>query len=61
MLSVDGETVLFAASDAEPTEIGLWTYGPAGLARLARRRRCGDGPPGDRPGTRPDSGRAAPR
>ena len=35
MLSVDGETVLFAASDAEPTETGLWTYGPAGLARLA--------------------------
>src|SRR6266516_5334912 len=35
VLSVDGDTVLFAASDTEPAEIGLWTYGPAGLARLA--------------------------
>jgi dipeptidyl-peptidase 4 len=43
VLSVDGETVLFAASDAEPTEIDLWTYGPDGLARLAP----GDGAPGD--------------
>src|SRR5450755_3132786 len=43
VLSVDGETVLFAASDAEPTETGLWTYGPGGLARLAP----GDGGPGD--------------
>jgi dipeptidyl-peptidase-4 len=48
VLSVDGETVLFAASDAEPTETGLWTYGPAGLARLV----AGDGAPGDGgPGT----------
>jgi len=48
VLSVDGETVLFAASDAEPTEIGLWAYGPDGLARLV----AGDGAPGDgRPGT----------
>jgi dipeptidyl-peptidase-4 len=43
VLSVDGETVLFAASDAEPAETGLWTYGPGGLARLA----AGDGAPGD--------------
>ena len=43
VLSVDGETVLFAASDAEPTETGLWTYGPDGLASLA----AGDGAPGD--------------
>ena len=48
VLSVDGETVLFAASDAEPTETGLWTYGPAGLARLA----AGDGAYGEGgPGT----------
>jgi dipeptidyl-peptidase 4 len=32
ILSVAGDTVLFAASAAEPTEIGLWTYGPDGLA-----------------------------
>ncbi len=31
VLDVDGDTVLFAAS-AEPTEVGLWTYGPDGLA-----------------------------
>ena len=30
VLDVDGEVVLFAAS-AEPTEVELWTYGPAGL------------------------------
>ena len=29
VLDVDGDTVLFQAS-AEPTEIGLWAYGPAG-------------------------------
>ena len=48
VLSVDGETILFAASDAEPTEIGLWTYGPAGLARLT----LGDGGPGVHTGDR---------
>jgi dipeptidyl-peptidase 4 len=32
ILSVDGDTVLFSASAAEPTEIGLWIYGPDGLA-----------------------------
>jgi dipeptidyl-peptidase 4 len=32
---VDGDTVLFAAS-AEPTEIGLWTYGPSGLDRVGQ-------------------------
>ena len=30
VLDVDGDTVLLQAS-AEPTEIGLWTYGPSGL------------------------------
>ena len=33
VVSVDGETVLFTASGAEPTQIGLWAYGPGGLAR----------------------------
>ncbi|MGH3237580.1 MAG: prolyl oligopeptidase family serine peptidase, partial [Streptosporangiaceae bacterium] len=33
VLGVDGDTVLFQAS-AEPTEIGLWTYGPDGLSRV---------------------------
>ena len=51
VLSTDGETVLFAASDAEPTEIDLWTYGPDGLARLAP----GDGGRGD--GARGDGAR----
>ena len=33
VLGVDGDTVLFQAS-AEPTELGLWAHGPAGLSRL---------------------------
>jgi dipeptidyl-peptidase-4 len=33
VLGVDGDTVLFQAS-AEPTEIGLWSYGPGGLSRV---------------------------
>jgi dipeptidyl-peptidase-4 len=33
VLDVDGDTVLFQAS-AEPTEVGLWTYGPGGLSRI---------------------------
>lgn len=33
--SVDGSTVLFSAYGSDPTEIGLWTYGPGGLARVA--------------------------
>jgi dipeptidyl-peptidase-4 len=33
VLSVDGDTVLFQASD-EPTEIGLWAWGPGGLSRI---------------------------
>jgi dipeptidyl-peptidase 4 len=32
--AVDGDTVLFTASGAEPTQIGLWRYGPTGLAEL---------------------------
>jgi dipeptidyl-peptidase 4 len=34
ILGVDGDTVLFSASAAEPTEISLWTYGPDGLAAV---------------------------
>jgi dipeptidyl-peptidase-4 len=33
VIAVDDDTVLFQAS-AEPTEIGLWTYGPEGLSRI---------------------------
>jgi dipeptidyl-peptidase-4 len=33
VIDVDGDTVLFQAS-AEPTEIGLWAYGPDGLHRI---------------------------
>ncbi|HEX5302448.1 MAG TPA: prolyl oligopeptidase family serine peptidase, partial [Streptosporangiaceae bacterium] len=33
VLGVDGDTVLFQASD-DPTEIGLWAHGPAGLSRI---------------------------
>jgi dipeptidyl-peptidase 4 len=38
VLDVDGDTVLLAAS-AEPTETGLWSYGPDGLNRVG----AGDG------------------
>ena len=31
---VDGDTVLFTAS-GEPTEIGLWSYGPGGLTQVS--------------------------
>jgi dipeptidyl-peptidase-4 len=34
VLGVDGDTVLFSASK-EPTEIGLWAYGPRGLSRVS--------------------------
>jgi len=34
VIDVDGDTVLFQAS-GEPTEIGLWAYGPGGLNRVA--------------------------
>ena len=33
VIGVDGDTVLFQAS-AEPTEVGLWAYGPGGLSQL---------------------------
>jgi len=34
ILDVDSGTVLFSASADEPAEIGLWAYGPGGLARI---------------------------
>ncbi len=34
VLGVDGDTVLFSAAD-EPTEVGLWAYGPGGLSRVS--------------------------
>jgi dipeptidyl-peptidase 4 len=34
ILCTDGETVFFIAS-TEPTEIGVWSYGPAGLAEVS--------------------------
>jgi dipeptidyl-peptidase 4 len=34
VLGVDGDTVLFQASD-EPTEVGLWAWGPGGLSRIS--------------------------
>jgi len=39
VLDVDGEVVLFAAS-AEPTEVELWTYGPAGQDGAAQHREA---------------------
>ena len=44
VIDVDGDTVLFQAS-AEPTEIGLWSYGPDGLGG---RRRSAEAAPGRR-------------
>ena len=34
ILDTDGGTVLFSASGDDPTEIGLWSYGPGGLAQM---------------------------
>jgi dipeptidyl-peptidase-4 len=35
---IDGDTVLFSASDEDPTAVALWTYGPQGLARFTPER-----------------------
>lgn len=43
VLATDGDTVLFTASAAEPTEIGLWHYGPGGLADLTPERGVSSG------------------
>ncbi|WP_181780551.1 S9 family peptidase [Pseudonocardia pini] len=34
VLGVDGETVLLAASDQDPTSTSVWTWSPAGLERV---------------------------
>ncbi len=67
ILSVDGDTVLFAASGAEPAEIGLWRYGPGGLQQVAgdasggggRDGGPGPGDPGRDGGPQVRSGRQA--
>ena len=35
VLAVDGDTVLFTSHDGDPTEIGVWEYGPGGLTRVS--------------------------
>jgi fermentation-respiration switch protein FrsA (DUF1100 family) len=35
ILGVDGDTVLFAASEAEPTEIAVWAYGEGHLEQVS--------------------------
>jgi dipeptidyl-peptidase 4 len=35
VLGVDGDTVLFTASAAEPMDIGVWAAGPGGLTRVS--------------------------
>ncbi len=35
VLSVAGDTVVFAASQDDPAEIGVWAYGPSGVARVS--------------------------
>src|SRR5206468_2125525 len=42
VLATDGDTVLFQAS-AEPTEVTLWAYGPAGLSQVGAGSGEGDG------------------
>jgi dipeptidyl-peptidase-4 len=35
VVGIDGDTVLFLASEAEPTEIDVWTYGPDALTKIS--------------------------
>jgi dipeptidyl-peptidase-4 len=32
--SIDGDTVLFTASQGDPTDVSIWAYGPEGLAEV---------------------------
>ena len=41
VLSVDGDTVLLSGSDGEPTEVGVWAYGPSGLMQIAGHEAAG--------------------
>ncbi|HEY6275798.1 MAG TPA: prolyl oligopeptidase family serine peptidase [Streptosporangiaceae bacterium] len=43
VLAADGETVLFSASGEDPAGIGLWAWGPGGLAPVAGDGAGGDG------------------
>ncbi len=52
ILSVTGDTVLFSASAAEPTEIGLWTHGPDGLAPVGSTGEAGGAAGSAGPGPR---------
>ncbi len=40
VLGVDGETVLLSASESEPSEIGVWTWGPSGLTQVSGGGIC---------------------
>jgi len=42
VLSVDGDTVLFSASDGEPTQVGVWQHSPDGLTRIAVHDLAGE-------------------
>jgi dipeptidyl-peptidase 4 len=33
---IDGDTVLFSASDEDPTAVALWAYGPEGLTKVTQ-------------------------
>ncbi len=35
VLSADGDTVLLSGSDQDPSEVGVWRYGPGGLRRVS--------------------------
>jgi dipeptidyl-peptidase-4 len=43
VLAADGDAVLFTASGAEPTEVGLWRYTPDGLVELTPERGVSGG------------------
>lgn len=47
VLSVDGDTVLFAASQGDPTQVGVWAYSSGELARVwTDRPDAANGPDG---------------
>ncbi len=48
ILSVDGDTVLVSGSDGESAEIGVWSWGSAGLQPGLRRQRRARSRPGGR-------------
>ena len=40
---IDGDTVLFSASDEDPTAVALWTYGPEGLEKVTQEHGVSTG------------------